>query len=38
MSQAEVALKPSSPEAVSKIADKLKEIKKIESDAAKSKG
>ena len=27
MSQAEVALKPSSPEAVSKIADKLKEIK-----------
>lgn len=37
MAQAEVALKPSSPEAVTKIADKLKEIKKIEADAAKTK-
>ncbi|PIF45272.1 Protein of unknown function (DUF2911) [Chryseobacterium sp. 52] len=35
--QAEVALKPAKPDAVIKISDKLKEIKKIESDAAKSK-
>ena len=35
--QAEVALKPARPEAVIKISDKLKEIKKIESDAAKAK-
>lgn len=37
MVQAEVALKPAKPEAVTKIAEKLKEIKKIESDAAKAK-
>lgn len=37
MAQAEVALKPAKPEAVTKIAEKLKEIKKIESDAAKAK-
>ncbi|MCX8524558.1 DUF2911 domain-containing protein [Chryseobacterium formosus] len=36
--QAEIALKPAKPEAVTKIAEKLKEIKKIESDAAKAKG
>lgn len=36
--QAEVALKPAKPDAVIKITDKLKEIKKIESDAAKAKG
>lgn len=35
--QAEVALKPAKPDAVIKIADKLKEIKKIEADAAKTK-
>ncbi len=38
MAQAEVALKPAKPEAVTKIAEKLREIKKIESDAAKAKG
>lgn len=37
MNQAEVALKPAVPEAVTKIAEKLREIKKIESDAAKAK-
>ncbi|SHF46113.1 Protein of unknown function [Chryseobacterium vrystaatense] len=37
MVQAEVALKPAKPDAVIKISDKLKEIKKIESDAAKTK-
>lgn len=37
MSHAEVALKPAKPEAVTKISEKLKEIKKIESDAAKAK-
>ncbi|MCW3162771.1 DUF2911 domain-containing protein [Chryseobacterium oryctis] len=35
--QAEVPLKPSKIDAVIKISDKLKEIKKIESDAAKAK-
>jgi hypothetical protein len=35
--QAEVALKPAKPDAVIKITDKLKEIKKIESDANKTK-
>lgn len=35
--QAEVLLKPAKPDAVIKITDKLKEIKKIESDANKSK-
>lgn len=38
LAQAEVALKPAKPDAVIKITDKLKEIKKIESDAAKAKG
>ncbi|SHM44847.1 Protein of unknown function [Chryseobacterium polytrichastri] len=38
LAQAEVALKPAKPDAVIKITDKLKEIKKIESDAAKTKG
>lgn len=37
MAQAEITLKPAKPETVTKIAEKLKEIKKIESDAAKSK-
>ncbi|MBB4805243.1 hypothetical protein HNP38_000515 [Chryseobacterium defluvii] len=36
-SQAEVPLKPAKPDAVNKITDKLKEIKKIESDANKTK-
>jgi hypothetical protein len=36
-SQAEVSLKPAKLDAVIKISDKLKEIKKIESDAAKAK-
>jgi Protein of unknown function (DUF2911). len=35
--QAEVPLKPAKPDAVIKITDKLKEIKKIESDANKTK-
>ncbi|WP_121462038.1 DUF2911 domain-containing protein [Chryseobacterium defluvii] len=35
--QAEVPLKPAKPDAVIKITDKLKEIKKIESDASKTK-
>lgn len=37
MNQAEVALKPAKLDAVIKISDKLKEIKKIETDAAKTK-
>lgn len=37
MAQAEVTLKPAKLDAVMKISDKLKEIKKIESDAAKAK-
>lgn len=36
-SEAEVSLKPAKLDAVIKISDKLKEIKKIESDAAKAK-
>ena len=36
-SQAEIALKPAKPEAVTKISEKLKEIKQIEKDAAKAK-
>lgn len=35
--QAEVPVKPSKPDAVNKIADKLREIKKLEADAAKTK-
>ena len=37
MAEAEVPLKPAKPEAVTKIEEKLKEIKKIEADAAKAK-
>lgn len=37
MTQAEIPLKPARPEAATKIAEKLKEIKKIEADAAKAK-